>query len=185
MQNLKLRLSDLSKVTQLVGGRTGFLAQVSPEAHVHYWPLLCSLGEGRRGKAKVLQLGTPSLPRGLWELGTEPRRGSSSGWALEGPTLVGGWCTGRLGELRADMLPNQTPHIPGNCSGSLPALAKSSTLLAARQQGLGAGAEPMSQHPPFLTRQQSTLQVRVRPPGSPTWLCYFLPMCLRASHFPI
>lgn len=111
MQNLKLRLSDLSKVTQLVGGRTGFLAQVSPEAHVHYWPLLCSLGEGRGGKAKVLQLGTPSLPRGLWELGTEPRRGSSSGWALEGPTLVGGWCTGRLGELRADMLPNQTaPH---------------------------------------------------------------------------
>lgn len=68
-----------------------------------------------KGQAKGFWLPTPCLPRGLWELHAEPRGAAGSEWALEGPTVGGP--TGRLGELTANVLPEQTapqPRIPGN-----------------------------------------------------------------------
>lgn len=78
----------------------------------------------------------------------------------------GGGRIGKLGELRADMLPKQTaPHswellwLPP-CSGQ--ELHPPGCL----RQGLGAGADLILSAPPFLSRQQS----RGPSTGQTTWV---------------
>lgn len=63
---------------------------------------------------------------------------------------VGGGPQGGLESRGQICCQSKRPHIPGNCCGSLPALAKGSTLLAAQRQGLGQGRpHPLSTpHPP-------------------------------------
>lgn len=103
----------------------------------------CGEGQGK---------GLLSLPRGLPELGAEPKRGTGSGWVLERPTR--GVATGKPGELQAIMLPKVGPHSPAFLgTTATPPRLRAPPSRAAKQQGLegqgqGQGQASSSPGPP-------------------------------------
>ena len=84
--------SDLSRITQLVRGRAGFQAQVSPEALFSISPS-CAHGCGE-GQAKGLWIPPPHCTGVCGSEVQSPGGAASSEWVLEGLTVGGP--TGRL-----------------------------------------------------------------------------------------